>query len=81
MKEIITTSTICNPMDYTVHGILQAKILEVGSLSFLQGTFPTQRSNPGLLYFRWILYHLSHKGIDKYQSNSKNYKQLYTNKC
>ena len=35
---------------------------EVGSLSLLQGIFPTQGSNPGLLHCRWILYQLSHKG-------------------
>ena len=34
----------------------------VGSLSLLQGIFPTQRLNPGLLHCRWILYQLSHKG-------------------
>ena len=34
----------------------------VGSLSLLQGIFPTQGSNPGLPHCRWILYHLSHKG-------------------
>ena len=34
----------------------------VGSLSFLQGIFPTQGSNPGLLNCRWVLYQLSHKG-------------------
>ena len=32
----------------------------VGSLSFLQGIFPTQGSNPGLPHSRWILYQLSH---------------------
>ena len=35
---------------------------EVGSSSLLQGIFPTQGSNPGLLYCRQILYQLSHKG-------------------
>ena len=35
----------------------------VGSLSLLQGIFPTQRSNPGLQHCRQILYHLSHQGI------------------
>ena len=35
----------------------------VGSLFLLQGIFPTQGSNPGLLHCRWILYQLSHKGI------------------
>ena len=34
----------------------------VGSLSFLQGIFPTQGSNPGLPHYRQILYQLSHKG-------------------
>ena len=34
---------------------------EVGSLSVLQGIFPTQGSNPGLLHFRRVLYQLSHK--------------------
>ena len=34
----------------------------VSSLSLLQGIFPTQGSNPGLLHCRWILSQLSHKG-------------------
>ena len=34
----------------------------VGSLSRLQGIFPTQGENPGLLHCRRILYQLSHKG-------------------
>ena len=34
----------------------------VGSLSHLQGIFPTQGSNAGLLHCRQILYQLSHKG-------------------
>ena len=34
----------------------------VGSLPFLQGFFPAQGSNPGLLHCRGILYQLSHKG-------------------
>ena len=34
----------------------------VGSLSLLQGIFPTQESNWGLLCCRWILYQLSHQG-------------------
>ena len=33
----------------------------VGSLSLLQGIFPTQGSNPGLPHCRWILYQLSHQ--------------------
>ena len=34
----------------------------VGSLSLLQGIFPTQGWNPGLLHCRCILYQLSHRG-------------------
>ena len=34
--------TLCDPMNYTVHGILQTKITTVGSLSLNQGIFPTQ---------------------------------------
>ena len=34
----------------------------VGSLSLLQGIFPTQGLNPGLLPCKQILYQLSHKG-------------------
>ena len=87
--------TLCDPMDYTVCGILQARILEwvafpfsressqprspalqsdslpaepqgkpkntgVGSLSLLQGIFPTQESNWSLLQCRRILYQLSY---------------------
>ena len=89
------------PKNYTVHGILQARILEWvvfpfsrwssqlrdrtqvpqlwadslpaepqgkpkntggGSLSLLQGIFPTQELNRGLLHCRRILYQLSYQG-------------------
>ena len=92
---------LCDSMDYTVHGILQARILEwvafpfskgssqprdwsqvshiaggfftswatrkprntgVGSLSLLQGMFPTQESTRGFLHCRQILYQLSYQG-------------------
>ena len=46
--------TLCDPTDYTVHGILQARILEWVSHSLLQGIFPTQGSNPGLPHCRRI---------------------------
>ena len=54
------------------HGLEPARLLcpwyfsgqntGVGSLSLLQGIFPTQGSNPGLLHCRQILHHLSHQG-------------------
>ena len=37
--------TLCHSVDYTVHGILQGQNTGVGSLSFLQGVFPTQVSH------------------------------------
>ena len=43
---------LCDPMDYTVYGILEARILEWVALSLLQGIFPTQGSNPGLPHCR-----------------------------
>ena len=49
-------------MDYVVHGFLQARVLEVGSCSLLQGIFPTQGLNPGLPHCRGINYQLSHQG-------------------
>ena len=46
----------------------------VSSLSLLQGIFPTQGSNPGLLHCRQILYQLSHQGNPKSpKGNAKRY--------
>ena len=45
--------TLCDSMDYTDHGILQARVLEW--------------IKPGLLHCRWILYQLSHKGSPSMQ--------------
>ena len=57
------------------HGLQPARLLcpwnspskntGVNSCSILQGIFPTQVSNPGLLHCRQILYHLSHQGKPK----------------
>ena len=57
--------TLCRPMDCSppgssVHGILQARILEWLAIPFSRGIFPTQGSNPGLSHGRQILYCLSH---------------------
>ena len=58
--------TLCDPMVYTPHGILQAKILEWVAVPFSSGYSQlrdqTQGLNPGLWHCRWILYQLSHKG-------------------
>ena len=57
MKVKVTQScpTLFDPMDYIVHEILQARITGVGGLSLLQGIFPTQGLNLGLLLCRQIL--------------------------
>ena len=51
-------------MDYGLYSLQNSPGQNTGvnSLSFLQGIFPTQGSNPGLPYCRRILYQLSHKG-------------------
>ena len=54
--------TLCNPMDYTVHGILQVRILERVAFPVSRRSSQPRDWNPGLLHCRWILYQLSHKG-------------------
>ena len=61
MKVAQSCPTLCGPMDYTVHGILQARILKWGGRSLLQRIFPTQGLNPDLPHCRQILYQLSHQ--------------------
>ena len=58
--QLFATPWTVAPQDSSVHGILQNT--GVGSLSLLQGIFPTQGSNPGFPHCRRILYQLSHKG-------------------
>ena len=52
----------CSPPGFSVPGILQARNTGVSIHFLLQGIFPTQGLNPGLLHFGQILYHLSHQG-------------------
>ena len=59
--------TLCDPMDCSlpgssVHGDSPDKNTGMACHALLQGIFPTQGSNPGLPYCRWILYHLNHQG-------------------
>ena len=55
--------TLCDPMDWLCSPWNSlGQNTGVGSLSLLQGIFPTQGSNPGLPHCRWIHYQLSHKG-------------------
>ena len=48
----------------------------VGSHSLLQGIFLTQGSNPGPLHWKYILYHLRHKGIPR-KLNSLTYINIF----
>ena len=50
----------CNPSGSSVHGDSPGNNTGVSCHVLLQGTFPTQGSNPGVLHCRQILYHLSH---------------------
>jgi len=52
--------TLWDPVDYSPWNS-PGQNIEVGSLSLLQGIFPTQGSNPGVPHCRWIVYQLSHK--------------------
>ena len=59
--------TLCDPMDgsqprSSVHGNSPGKNPGVGCHALLQGIFPTQRLNPGLPHYGWVLYRLSHQG-------------------
>ena len=38
VKVVQLPSTLCNPMDYTVHGILQARILEWVAIPYSRGS-------------------------------------------
>ena len=62
MKVTQSCLTLCDSMDYTVHGILQARILEWVAIPFSGGISLIQGYNSGLLHYRQILYQLSHKG-------------------
>ena len=52
----------CSPPGSSVHGDSLGENTGVDCHALLQGIFPTQASNPGLLHWRWILYRLSHQG-------------------
>ena len=65
VKVTYSCPILCNPTDCSlpsssVHGIPWSQNTGVGSLSLLQGIFPTQGLNPGLPHCRQILYPLSH---------------------
>ena len=73
--------TLCNNMDYSppgssVHGDSPGKNTGVGCCALLQGIFPTQGLNPGLLHCKQILYHLRHQGSLQRSYNFKKSKHI-----
>ena len=52
----------CSPPGSSVHGILQARILEWVALLPSPCDLPNSGMHRSLLYYREILYHLSHQG-------------------
>ena len=56
----------CSPPGSSVHGNSPGKDTGLGCHALLQGIFPTQGKNPGLLHCRRILYHLSHQSQEYY---------------
>ena len=54
--------TLPDLMNYTVHGILQARILEPVAVPFSGGSSQPRDANPDLPHCRQILYQLSHQG-------------------
>ena len=63
VKVVQSCPTLCNPMDYTVHGILQARKLEWVAFPFSRrSSQPRDQTQVSCIACRWILYQLSHKG-------------------
>ena len=67
MKVSQLCPTLCNPIDYTVHGNSPGQNTGVGCHALLQGIFPTERLNPGLPHCRSIFHQLSHQGSPRIQ--------------
>ena len=69
---LFVTPWACSPHGFSVLGGSPGKNTGVGCHALLQGIFPTQGLNPGLLHCRQILYHLSHQGSPRFlKMNSK----------
>ena len=74
--------TLCDPWTVAHQAPSSGKNTGVSSHSLLQGIFPTQGSNPGILYCRQILYYLSHQGRPQIHLSVYNFIcQLYLNKA
>ena len=65
VKVAQSSPILCNPMVCSPWNS-PCQNTGVGSLSLLQGIFPTQESNPGLSHCTQILYQLSHREVQEY---------------
>ena len=65
----------------SVHGDSPGKNSGVGCHALLQGIFPTQGLNLGLLHCRWFLYHLSHQGSPPYMPSWNFFVNSFVQKC
>ena len=73
VSQEVTTWHLCTRLFWNSPG----KNTRVSSHSLLQGIFPTQGSNPGLLHCRQILYQLSHQGRIKNKKQMCASQQLF----
>ena len=62
MKVAHSCPTLCDPMDYTVHRILQARILEWVAYPFCSGSPWARNRTEFSMHCRGILYQLSYQG-------------------
>ena len=67
----------CNPPGFSLHGD-SPENTRVGCYALLQGIFPTQGLNPGLLHCRWTLYCLSHERSPYNTLNKVNFKKVHS---
>ena len=72
----VCDSMDCSLSDSSVHGDSPGKNSSVSCHALLQGIFPTQGLNLGLLHCRRILYHLNHQGSP--EINIHVYKKTYS---
>ena len=70
VKAAQSYSTLCDPIDYIVHGILQARILEWAAPPFFMGSSWPRNWTGVSLHCRQILYQLSYQGSPKHGISS-----------
>ena len=61
-KRAQSCPTLCDPTDYTAHGILQARILQWVAFPFSRGSSQPRDQTQVSQHCRRILYQLSHQG-------------------